>query len=263
MDPDDYRSKYGTDSLAQLIKNNRDTVFQFKKEFLKRNKNMSIEADKLLYIDELLSELVNVASIVEVDLALTQLADEFQLSKTTLQHELRTKKSSYKEEAMSGFSPPPEREVVIPKHYETKKLDQVEKAEMTLIFRLLNERSTYQFLTAREEVSFFHDVYQELYLHLTNYISVHGDVAVADFLDYLKEDHLKRVLINTTMQNLSSESSKQELEDCLLVIEKAGVKKQIEDLKMEQREAKKVGNSDVEAEATLKIITLQRQLQSI
>lgn len=265
MDPDDYRRKYGEDNLHQLIKNSRETVFQFKKDYLKRNKNLTIEADKLLYIDELLGELIHVSSIVEVDLALSQLADEFHVSKNTLQNELRTKKQSFKQQSMASFSQEDygEKEIVIPKHYEVKKIGQVEKAEMTLIFRLLTERSAYQFLSAREDLTFAHDVYQELYLHLTNYIQLHGEIVIADFLDYLKEQELKQVLIQTTMQNFSEESTKQELEDCLLVIKKGEIQERINTLISDQQEARRVGNSDLEAEATLQIIMLQKQLKSI
>lgn len=265
MDPDDYRRKYGEDNLHQLIKNSRETVFQFKKDYLKRNKNLTIEADKLLYIDELLGELIHVSSIVEVDLALSQLADDFHVSKNTLQNELRTKKQSFKQQSMASFSQEDygEKEIVIPKHYEVKKIGQVEKAEMTLIFRLLTERSAYQFLSAREDLTFAHDVYQELYLHLTNYIQLHGEIVIADFLDYLKEQELKQVLIQTTMQNFSEESTKQELEDCLLVIKKGEIQERINTLINDQQEARRVGNSDLEAEATLQIIMLQKQLKSI
>ncbi|NKC67896.1 DNA primase [Vagococcus fluvialis] len=265
MDPDDYRRKYGEDNLHQLIKNSRETVFQFKKDYLKRNKNLTIEADKLLYIDELLGELIHVSSIVEADLALSQLADEFHVSKNTLQNELRTKKQSFKQQSMASYSQEDygEKEIVIPKHYEVKKIGQVEKAEMTLIFRLLTERSAYQFLSAREDLTFAHDVYQELYLHLTNYIQLHGEIVIADFLDYLKEQELKQVLIQTTMQNFSEESTKQELEDCLLVIKKGEIQERINTLINNQQEARRVGNSDLEAEATLQIIMLQKQLKSI
>lgn len=265
MDPDDYRRKYGEDNLHQLIKNSRETVFQFKKDYLKRHKNLTIEADKLLYIDELLGELIHVSSIVEVDLALSQLADEFHVSKNTLQNELRTKKQSFKQQSMASFSQEDygEKEIVIPKHYEVKKIGQVEKAEMTLIFRLLTERSAYQFLSAREDLTFAHDVYQELYLHLTNYIQLHGEIVIADFLDYLKEQELKQVLIQTTMQNFSEESTKQELEDCLLVIKRGEIQERINTLINDQQEARRVGNSDLEAEATLQIIMLQKQLKSI
>lgn len=261
MDPDDYRKKYGDTALKELIKNNRDTVFQFKKDYLKRGKNIQVEADKLEYIDELLKEVANISSLVEADLALTQLADEFNISKSTLQNELRTKKQHYKQQVTSNTFY--QKELVIPKHYEVKKIDQIEKAEMTLIYRVLNERSAYQFLSVKDEIFFVHDVYQELYLHLTNYIAINGEILVADFLDYLKEDHLKNTLINVTMQDFSSESSKQELEDCLLVISKAGLKKQIELLVSEQREAGKIGNKELEAEATLKIIQLQKELKAM
>ncbi|HCM90168.1 MULTISPECIES: DNA primase [Vagococcus] len=263
QDPDDYRVKYGNNALNELIKTSRDTVFQFKKEYLKRDKNIQIETDKLLYIDELLTELAKVSSMVEVDSALSQMSAEFLISKDTLQSELRTKKQSYK----NDFSTPKfsefQREIVIPKFHEVKKINQVEKAEMTLIYRVLTERSSYQYLLAREDVIFIHDVYQELYLHLNNYISMNGEILVADFLNYLKEDQLKNVLINVTMQNLSNESTKQELEDCLLVLRRAILEQQIEQLKFEQKEASKLGNRELEGDATLKIIQLQQQLKAI
>ncbi len=263
QDPDDYRVKYGNDALNELIKTSRDTVFQFKKEYLKRDKNIQLETDKLLYIDELLTELVKISSMVEVDSALSQLSLEFSISKETLQAELRTKKQSYKKNISTPSFSENQRELVIPKFHEVKKINQVEKAEMTLIYRVLTERGSYQYLLAKDEIIFIHDVYQELYLHLNNYIAMNGEILIADFLNYLKEEQLKNVLINVTMQNLSSESTKQELEDCLLVIQRAMVERQIEQLKLDQKEASKFGNKELEADATLKIIQLQQQLKAI
>lgn len=263
QDPDDYRVKYGNNALNELIKTSRDTVFQFKKEYLKRDKNIQLETDKLLYIDELLTELVKISSMVEVDSALSQLSLEFSISKETLQAELRTKKQSYKKNISTPSFSENQRELVIPKFHEVKKINQVEKAEMTLIYRVLTERGSYQYLLAKDEIIFIHDVYQELYLHLNNYIAMNGEILIADFLNYLKEEQLKNVLINVTMQNLSSESTKQELEDCLLVIQRAMVERQIEQLKLDQKEASKFGNKELEADATLKIIQLQQQLKAI
>jgi DNA primase len=65
------------------------------------------------------------------------------------------------------------------------------------------------------------------------------------------------------MQNFSEESTKQELEDCLLVIKKGEIQERINTLINDQQEARRVGNSDLEAEATLQIIMLQKQLKSI
>ncbi|MGX7023852.1 DNA primase [Vagococcus hydrophili] len=263
QDPDDYRMKYGNDALNELIRTSRDTVFQFKKDYLKRDKNIQLETDKLLYIDELLTELVKVSSMVEVDSALTQLSTEFAISKETLQSELRSKKQNYKNKVATPSFSENQREMVIPKFHEVKKVNQVEKAEMTLIYRVLTERGSYQHLLTKNEIVFIHDVYQELYLHLNNYIAVNGEVLVADFLNYLKEDQLKTVLINVTMQNFSSESTKQELEDCLLVIQRAILEQEIDQLRFEQKEASRFGNKELEGETTLKIIQLQQKLKAI
>jgi len=65
------------------------------------------------------------------------------------------------------------------------------------------------------------------------------------------------------MQNFSEESTKQELEDCLLVIKKGEIQERINTLINDQQEARRVGNSDLEADTTLQIIMLQKQLKSI
>lgn len=260
MDPDDYRMTYGKDGLYDLIKNSRETVFQFKKEFHKRGRNLALETDKLDYLDDVLKELGKVPSVIEKDLALSQLSEEFNLSKSTLQHELRSKSKETKQEL--SFNPQShQKEQVIPQHKDLKKINQVEKAEMLLIYRLIHERSVHQFLSNKETFSFVHDVYQELYLHLSNYLSLNGEIVVADLLDYLKEDHLKQALMTVTIQNFSEESTNQELEDCIRVISKAEIQDQINDLLTQQKEANRLGNKDLEVETTIKIIQLQKQLK--
>ncbi len=261
MDPDDYRVKYGEDALKQFIRNNRDTVFVFKKEYLMRGKNMSLEADRLEYIDQLLLELAEIPSIVEQDMYATQIAEEFDLSKDTILLELQKKKRA-KFSDTSRRSRIPRPEAVIPQFQQTRKIDQVEKAERLLVYRLLNERRVHTILQNKQDFSFVHDAYQELYLHLTDYISMHDSVEIADFLDYLQEDRLKQLIIDINYMDISEESSSQEIDDCLFVIAKANIRSQIQEKLTLQKEAVRNGDKQRIEELTFSIIQLQKELKS-
>ncbi|MGD1370597.1 DNA primase, partial [Enterococcus faecium] len=56
---------------------------------LKQGKNLENEKDKIVYLEELLVELSRVVSPIEQDMYLSQLSTEFQVSRETIQKQLR------------------------------------------------------------------------------------------------------------------------------------------------------------------------------
>lgn len=259
MDPDDYRMTYGADALQHELLMNKETVFQFKKRYLAKGLNLDNEADKIHYLETILEELSKVVSVLERDMVLTQLSEEFQISKDSLQSQL-AHVHPQKEQFKSYNKEVPRPEIIIPQYQDVKKLTQVEKAQMVLIFRILNERSTYNLLASQADFSFANDTYQQLYQHLSDYYQFYGDLTLADFLNYLKEDELKNLLISITMQNFSEESSEQEITDCIAVIRKADIHSQIEQLTYKQKEALSRGDKDLIESTTLSIIKLRQKL---
>lgn len=261
MDPDDYRRHYGPKALKELLHASRETIFQFKNEFIKKQYDLSIESDKLAYIDSILTELSEVDSVIERDLYVTKLAEEFGLSKESLQSELNQKKAVRRQGTTQHFQQT--FEPVIPQFQDVKKVSLVEKAELQLIYRLMNERNAHNFLAQQVNFSFVHDIYQELYLHISNYMSLHGELEIADFIDYLQEDTLKHKVVSISLQNYSEESSVEELKDCVKIIATAAIQKQMEEQMRAQQEAQRLGNKELEFEATINIITLQKELKNI
>lgn len=262
LDPDDYRMMYGPEKLKLLLENTKQTVFQFKKEHLKRSYNLANESDKVTYLEVLLKELANIPSIIEKDMALTHLSEEFDISKDSLQQQLTGMRKARRQENFSNHSLE-HMEPVVPQYQEIKKISQAEQAEKLLIYRLLNERSTYLFLSKLEDFSFIHDEYQEMYQHMSDYYENYGNIVLADFINYLKEDYLKSLLISLTVQSFSQESSEQELNDCLIIINKERVLQQINTLKRQQKEAQTRGDSSTELTITMNIIKLQQQLNNV
>lgn len=280
LDPDDYLRKYGNDSFRELALHGRETVFSFKMQYHRLTRNMNNEKEQLDYVNELLQELLLVQSPLERDRYLNQLAQEFQLSFHSLEEQLKqletqqrsTKRRERQQQVapppqafdeMTGLMEPPEifEEVVVPSTQNKLPLTQVEKAERTLLYRLMNEQSVRNQLIQLPEFNFAHDQYQELYLLLDSYMSVHSDFLLADFIDYLKEETIKKLAIDISLQTISEESSEREIADVIRVIANSSLDDLIQQKQLQKKEAERLGNKQLVDELAIEVINLVRQLQ--
>lgn len=279
LDPDEYLRKYGNESFRELALHGRETVFSFKMQYHRLTKNMNNEKEQLDYVNELLQELILVQSPLERDRYLNQLAQEFQLSFHSLEEQLKqletqqrsTKRRERQQQMMSppqefemdGLLEPPEmfEETASPSVQNKLSLTQVEKAERTLLYRLMNEQSVRNQLLQLPEFNFAHDQYQELYLLLDSYMSVHTDFLLADFIDYLKEETIKKLAIDISLQTISEESSEREIADVVRVIGNSSLEDQLKEKQFQKKEAERLGNKQLVDELSIEVISLVKQLQ--
>ncbi|RXK54271.1 DNA primase [Enterococcus faecalis] len=272
LDPDEYVRKYGAEAFQNLANHGRETVFSFKMNYHRLTRNMNNEKEQLDYVNELLRELTNVQSPLERDRYLNQIAQEFQLSVHSLEeqfNQLKQEQRSVQRQERQQFyqdemMPPPVEEPVFEENHVQNKLPltQVQKAERSLLFRLMNEQGVRQTVQQLPDFSFAHDEYQELYFLLESYATLHQSFDIADFINFLQDNQTKQLAIEIAYQNLSEESSEREVADLLHVIALSSIAEAIEQKKIQQQEAKRVGNQQLEAELTMEIIQLARQLKA-
>ncbi|EHH1631665.1 DNA primase [Enterococcus faecalis] len=272
LDPDEYVRKYGAEAFQNLANHGRETVFSFKMNYHRLTRNMNNEKEQLDYVNELLRELTNVQSPLERDRYLNQIAQEFQLSVHSLEeqfNQLKQEQRSVQRQERQQFyqdemMPPPMEEPVFEENHVQNKLPltQVQKAERSLLFRLMNEQGVRQTVQQLTDFSFAHDEYQELYFLLESYATLHQSFDIADFINFLQDNQTKQLAIEIAYQNLSEESSEREVADLLHVIALSSIAEAIEQKKIQQQEAKRVGNQQLEAELTMEIIQLARQLKA-
>lgn len=272
LDPDEYVRKYGAEAFQNLANHGRETVFSFKMNYHRLTRNMNNEKEQLDYVNELLRELTNVQSLLERDRYLNQIAQEFQLSVHSLEeqfNQLKQEQRSVQRQERQQFyqdemMPPPIEEPVFEENHVQNKLPltQVQKAERSLLFRLMNEQGVRQTVQQLPDFSFAHDEYQELYFLLESYATLHQSFDIADFINFLQDNQTKQLAIEIAYQNLSEESSEREVADLLHVIALSSIAEAIEQKKIQQQEAKRVGNQQLEAELTMEIIQLARQLKA-
>lgn len=241
LDPDEYVRKYGAEAFQNLANHGRETVFSFKMNYHRLTRNMNNEKEQLDYVNELLRELTNVQSPLERDRYLNQIAQEFQLSVHSLEEQFNQLKQEqrlvqrqerqqfYQDEMM----PPPMEEPVFEENHVQNKLPltQVQKAERSLLFRLMNEQGVRQTIQQLPDFSFAHDEYQELYFLLESYATLHQSFDIADFINFLQDNQTKQLAIEIAYQNLSEESSEREVADLLHVIALSSIAEAIEQKK--------------------------------
>ncbi|HFD0545551.1 TPA: DNA primase [Enterococcus faecium] len=256
LDPDEYLRKYGEASFQELVAHGRETVFTFKSRYLKQGKNLDNEKDKIEYLEELLVELSRVVSPIEQDMYLSQLSTEFQIGRETIQKQLRDLRRNRQEPQESQHTQVTRQETARKK----RPLTQVEKAEQILLYRAFKEVSVRNILKERE-FQFIHDAYAEVYFLFDAYVSQHYEFNLAEFLDFLQDENLRRLVVEIEYLPVAEESSPREIQDLLDVISKSGLADEITLKKQMQQEARRTGNKQLELELTIEIINLTKQLK--
>ncbi|WP_321384103.1 DNA primase [uncultured Enterococcus sp.] len=275
LDPDDYLRKYGSESFRELALHGRETVFAFKMRYHKLSRNMNNEKEQLDYVNTMLQELSQVDSPLEKDRYLTLLAEEFHLSSQSLEEQLRmieaeqrqvTRENRHyqnqqpQQQQLPDFPPPFEEEAPDVSYQNKEHFSKVEKAERMLLYRLMNEGSV-RAMVQQRAFSFAHTRYQELYLMIDSFLSIYPEFALAQFLEFLQDNELKKLTVDISYQEMSEESSERELVDLLNVIDHSDIEEQIQQKNIEKREAERLGNRVRVDELALELITLAKKRQ--
>lgn len=256
LDPDEYLRKYGVAELQNLLQHGRQTPFAFKMHYRKKGLNLDNESDRLSYLEVVMQDLAKVQSLVEQDLYLGQLANEFHVTRESLKQQLQMVRQTIRTERRQQQAPVSPAPVQAVKKVLTKE----EKAERMLLYRSMNESSIREQLV-QTDFQFIHDQYQELLLYLDSYMMVHGNFVLADFLNYLKENEMKQLAIDISMISMSENSNEREIYDLMRVISQSGIAEEIKQRQKEQLEARKSGNQQRELELTVQIIELTKRLK--
>ncbi|MGX7197106.1 DNA primase [Enterococcus olivae] len=259
LDPDEYLRKYGEEAFREIAYHGRESVFSFKMRYRRLNRNLANEREQLAYVQDLLQDLLQVDSLLEQDRYLTQLSTEFQISRETLQQQLRQMKQSRRREQQQPM-PVDHGLPTMPAPPTVTRKTQLEKAEELLLYRLFNENSLNQCFK-KMDLSFPHDRYQELYVLFDAYIEMEGEFLLAKFLDFLKDEQSKHLVIAIASLNVPEESTEQEFQDLIRIIQTSSLVEEINQKKIQQQEASQKGNQQLELELAVEIINLTKQLK--
>ena len=273
MDPDDFINEKGATAFEELTSHGRDTLFSFKMKYYRRNVNLKNESERLDYIEKILTEMLTIASAVEREMYMKQLAAEFDISTDSLNEQFQTRfyeqqKKRAKEPRKNIPSPDVRSNVFSQVHNQRETLSSIERAEQLLLNRLFHfEEVRIQIKNLSEGFHFVHDDYQMLYLYYENF-QEHAQYALSDtsveaFIDFVKETHLKNKIVEIEFQSLSIETNAQEIKDYIDVISrKSLLESQLKQTKDAMTEAAKKGDQAQLRILMIEIVDLSRLLKN-
>ncbi|QIL46886.1 DNA primase [Vagococcus coleopterorum] len=274
LDPDEYLKENGEEQFQTFFNTGRESVFTFMMRYHQRGKNLQTEQDRFTYIEQVVKELAKVNSVIEREVYIKQLSDEFDISVDAISAELAKAKTEERQEyqqqrQQQQYEPEMVEEPVYQqqpgtvREFQERPLTTGEHAEKLLLYRLMTERGVHGKINQIPDFAFNHDEYQELYQHFNDYMLTHSQFDASAFVDYLKEEPLKQKFVTVFYQEMSEESSEREISDYLIAIKQARLEGIKQEKIKEQREANRVGNKQLEQELTIEIINIQRNLKNL
>lgn len=265
MDPDEYIQEKGAEAFQKALKNHRETIFHFQSRYLKTKLDLNSENNRIRYLDEILKKLVNVESLVERELYINELADEFSLDPETLKKQLQDNQQDYmksrQEERKKKPSVSSQTTLAVPAK---KKLTQSEISQKQLLYRLFHYEEAWNYLQDIEPDFHFQDEkYQTIFLL---YESFHDDLKevgqIDRFLDRIHNTELVKDIIEIEMLNLQSDVSEQEIVDLVHIISsKASLEVLLQQKMKEMREANRNQQNEEAKRLLMDIVTLSQKIK--
>lgn len=269
LDPDDYIQKYGSQEFNEFLTHGRDTYMSFLMQYHRREKNLANESEQIEYIDKILTELTKVDSLVEREIYLSQLSEEFNLALDTLKSQFETvmnetqvrQLDELKQQQRSKRNEVPTVQV----SYQNKpKFTLVEQAERMLLNRLFYYEESWLLLNKTDpQFEFVSEDYQLIYILFESYREKDFEMTDTEgFLDYLQEDHLKKKVAEIFLIDLG-DLVESEITDYIHVINNISpVKESIEQKTEELKEAQRLGNTSKQQALVIEIINLNKKLKN-
>ncbi|MFD2446095.1 DNA primase [Bacillus sp. CGMCC 1.16607] len=261
LDPDDYVKIYGTDKFRQEVMGSTLTWMAFKLRYFRRGKNLQDEGDRLRYIEEVLKEIRKLNNAVERDHYLRQIANEFSYSLDALNQQLGPISRSENGDLTQSKFPAKQTSVTTTKRVKSM-LPAYQTAERRLLAHMIrNSDVAYQVQDLLKGNTLNIDEHQAIMTYLIGYYEEGNPPNPSDFLNYLKDETLKRIVVEIEMMSINLEITPQELNDYLKQVLNFHKMLKIKEMNAEKKEAEKQKDFLKAAAIGMEIIQLQKALK--
>lgn len=213
-DPDEYLTDKPTHEFLEAIKNSV-TYFDFKLNYLKKNKNFDKVDDVSSYINSILSELSKCKDDILIDLTINKLVEEYGIDKNILLNKLLRVDNNVKS---------------IPKVITRKKLKREEKLYSLMCFYMMND-TKYIKLYEQELSCLPNDEYNTLATDLLAFYIKYNYISIADFISYEIESDAYELALSVIDNNINVNLTDEEYVDVIRKIDKMNKEDTINSLK--------------------------------
>lgn len=255
LDPDEFIKKYGTEKFQKEVIAASLTWMSFKFLYYRRGKNLQIEGERLAYIEEILQEISLLPKAVERDHYLRQLAAEFSLSLEALKDQQKQIFFASKKQGKIKVSPSLKLKPV------TELKPAYHTAERRLIKHMLRNRDVaFKVQDLLKGNTFNIDEHQAIITYLFGFYEEHLNPDSSEFLNYIQDAKLRRIVADIEMMSINEELTDQELTDYLKQVLNHQKWLKIKEKEAEEKEAERQSDYKKAAAIAMEIIQLRKSL---
>lgn len=261
MDPDEYISVNGGEAFTEKVIGNPYTYMSFIMAYYKRSKNLSHENDVLQYIHEVIEELATKISPVERDLMIRQLSTETGVSPNALNEQIIKKVGQQAKQEKANPSVGQAAQVAV--NMPERQQNSIDRAERLLLCHLLNDGNLFDRIRDEHQDIFMRDEYVTIYVKLAGFYEQSGEPDFHRFAESLDDRELRKVVMEAAMLDRDPEFAEQEFSDCIHHLKKHKIRRRIEEMLHESKEAEKMNDYTRALELAREIIQLRKSLSAM
>ena len=260
MDPDEYILTYGGEQFKEQVIDASDTYFKFFMKFKKKQYNLSIDSEKLAYIETIVEKLAEIESPIERDFYITDIADEFQLSSDIIKHDVE-KYRKRNQNFMDKSSHNSNTNTKIMMTHPSQVLPAYYNAERMLLARMLKHTHIIEKVQQKLNGRFNAEEHKVILTHLYALYEEQREIDPNELLDKIQDQEIKKIVTELVITPINEEVSDQEINDYIDIINmEANDYAYLRSLKEKQ---KKEQNPLIAAQIGLEIIEIEKQLKKI
>lgn len=261
MDPDEYIQQYGEKRYQDEVIAASDTFMGFLMNFLKRDYNLSLESDRLEYIEQVIAQLAMIDKSIEREYYLQELHEEFGITLSTLQAEVdkkrQTKRNKQKHTSTSTQNFKQNNHFMT---YKSTLKPAYHNAERILIAYMLEDEMIAQKIQDKMGADFNIEAHQIIVTYLYAFYEENRGMDIAAFIGKLPDKALQQLTSEIAMIQKESEVTDQELADYIHIIQlKKQDQENVQTLRNKQKLAEQQNDPIKAAQIAMQIIELEKQ----
>ena len=260
-DPDEWLRTKGAASFRQLL-DQAQTLFNFKKDYLKSQYRLEDPKQKSEYIDQLLLLLNQKGSPIENQLYLAELAKEFDLEEALLKERLvrlsdqaPSRLPSRSDQPVDAPSPAQVTGLPIRSHkaYQSEKL---------WLGQLMFQADAWQYIQSLQELPvLYHEFSQAAFSQLADYYYQGHALPLTGIVGNIADTQVNQVLTTVMWDYQPMAYDVQIMRDCQQMIRQAFSEQEIKELKERLKKEMAQQNQDQVQDLIQRIMNLERQLK--
>ena len=255
-DPDQFIREKGPEAFQLQVLNQSETFTKFFMEYKQKDYNLTIESDRLEYIEEMIKHLATIKSSIERELYIKDLRNKFDLTEKTLIDEVNRQ---IKKATQFNQPPLPEPPPLFEQTNNRNRTRRAfENAERYLIANLLKNNFTSK-IQREIGINFNLDVHKVIVTHIYALLEDYETISVSQLYDKIRDEELIQAITDIASIPINDNVTEEEINDYLKTVHvQANEQPELNKLKQELAQAEQETDIARAIAIAEKIIQLKR-----